>query len=675
MRKTRRHVYDNPSMRHRVNQGLWVAIAAGSIAITMTISAPVHAESPSADEGLTELSLDELLNIEVSVASIEPEPITQTPAVVSRYSVEQFRRLGLVSLRDILSFVPGVVTQSSNIPMDSIMIRGLWETFGQKVLLLIDDVPYWGPAHAQVPLLGLPLEAIDHIEVIRGPGAVIYGTNASAGVIKVVTKAYAGINSVSITAGANSTVNAGGYYATSIASTAEVAVGFEVQRGNGYEAFFANRAKSMALPDSQQTEGLLRERRNRTALIAKLRVGNFSMLGQWFESLESGSLGAGPTNINKPAVGENHGFLVGTKYQLHWANAKFSTYADYNVSYTEAYEENFTPGIERRVRFDNSGLDNYRVRGGATLHYKLAEGLSIFGGGEYERRSVGNYDLLIDGVAVLRQLEKTNLQEVSTFVQGDYSLYDFRFLLGARLTHNGLAGTGLTPRVAAVYTPSEHHSVKALLSVGFNSPTFLQTGVQLPFLTGNRDLRAEKIRTYDLAYTYSRSSALFVLNAYRVEASDLIARVRLQEGSPPSYQNSGRIKYHGAEADLQVHLGPAIAHANCAFVLEGNSIRAGNPDAVNVPAFTGNLGITYGFLEAHSLGTSLRYVGPRGPLGAYGLWNVDYRVRVQSAEIFGTVRNILGSASYSQDAAQFSSEGVPIFDPKLNIRVGARIRF
>lgn len=155
-----------------------------SLAANLIVNARVNA----VDE-MENISLDELLSLDVSVdvASSKVESIIDTPAIVSRYDTKDMQKLGLHTLKDVLSFFPGFVVQDGKVT-SMVMIRGISETFNQKVLFLLDGVPYWMPAHGDIPLLGIPIEAIDRVEVIRGPGAVIYGTNASAGVISVVTK-------------------------------------------------------------------------------------------------------------------------------------------------------------------------------------------------------------------------------------------------------------------------------------------------------------------------------------------------------------------------------------------------------------------------------------------------------------------------------------------------------
>jgi len=179
------------------------------------------------------LSLEELG--QVTVASHRPERIAETPAIVSVYNAGEMAEMGMRTLRDMLSFIPGITMQDHLFGQPIVSIRGIYEGFNQKVLFLLDDTPYFMPSHSDIPLLGIPIEAIDRIEVIRGPGAMYYGTNATAGVIKIVTKKE-GDNTLSARAGENKYLNAGGVYHSGKQDWGELSAAFELQNDEGYRA-------------------------------------------------------------------------------------------------------------------------------------------------------------------------------------------------------------------------------------------------------------------------------------------------------------------------------------------------------------------------------------------------------------------------------------------------------
>jgi len=577
--------------------------------------------------------------------------------------------MGLRSFTEFLSFIPGIFVQSSNIPMDSIMVRGISESFNQKILLLIDDVPYWGASHSQIPLHGIPLEAIDHIEVIRGPGAVIYGTNASAGVIKVVTKKGLKDNSFAIRGGSYNHFNNSGYYSTSISDSVDLSVGFEFQNESGYPGFFEN---SVTVPFATGTSGNIRKKVNKKSILFKLNAGNLNILAQAYESLEGGSLGAAPTHPEKPALFENNGQLLHADYHWNLNDSKIKVYGDYNMAYIEAWESNFQPGLERRVKFVDSEQNNYRLRGGMTLNHQFSNDLSFFVGGEYERRSVGQYDLFIGQKLILTQLKEKSANEKNVFAQVDYTLNQFRFLIGGRYIDNENAGSAFTPRVAAIYSINPSQSIKLLYSEGFNSPNFLQTDVNLPFIVGNKNLKAEIVSTIDLAYTYASQKSLLVLNAFELQTKDVITRVGTVV---PTYDNSGAFKRYGLELDFQYRQNKFSGFFNLSYLNEGKKIIDNDLEARHTPGLTGNIAMHTNILGVHGVGTSLRYIGSRSGISHHYLWNVDYQYQFNHAELFVSIRNLLSKDAYSRDVAGFSPEPVPVSDPDTNFLVGVKFYY
>lgn len=144
------------------------AITLGAIYLLLT--GPATAEDL---ESLFALDITELASIEYTVASTKPQSPIETPAIVSRYLMTDMASLGLRTLKDVPDFIPGFNLHNASIGTSTVMIRGITGTFNQKVLFLLDDVPT--PPHAAIPLLGIPVSAIESVEVIRGPDAVIYG--------------------------------------------------------------------------------------------------------------------------------------------------------------------------------------------------------------------------------------------------------------------------------------------------------------------------------------------------------------------------------------------------------------------------------------------------------------------------------------------------------------------
>ena len=139
---------------------------------------------------LTQLSLAELGNVEVTTTSKEPEQIWKTSAAIYVLTQEDIRRSGATSIPEVLRLVPGVEIAQINSNSWSVAIRGFGSAFSKSVLVLIDGRSVYTPLFAGVywDVQNVLLEDVERIEVIRGPGGTIWGSNAVNGVINIITK-------------------------------------------------------------------------------------------------------------------------------------------------------------------------------------------------------------------------------------------------------------------------------------------------------------------------------------------------------------------------------------------------------------------------------------------------------------------------------------------------------
>src|SRR5712671_2945400 len=139
---------------------------------------------------LKRLSLEQLGNVEVTTLSKEPEQVWRTPAAIYVITQEDIRRSGATNVPDILRLAPGVEVAQTDSSTWAVGIRGFGSGFSKSVLVLIDGRNVYTPLFAGVNwrLQNVMLEDVERIEVIRGPGGTIWGTNAVNGVINIITK-------------------------------------------------------------------------------------------------------------------------------------------------------------------------------------------------------------------------------------------------------------------------------------------------------------------------------------------------------------------------------------------------------------------------------------------------------------------------------------------------------
>lgn len=175
-------------------------------------STPPPATQSEAQRDLSQVSLEDLMNIKVTSVSKKEQKMSQAAAAIFVITQEDIVRSGATNIPDLLRMVPGMDVSQINANTWAVSARGFNDQFSNKLLVLIDGRAVY------TPLLGgvnwdtqdVPLEDIDRIEVIRGPGAVIWGANAVNGVINIVTKKAADTQGALVTAGGGTEVQAEG---------------------------------------------------------------------------------------------------------------------------------------------------------------------------------------------------------------------------------------------------------------------------------------------------------------------------------------------------------------------------------------------------------------------------------------------------------------------------------
>ena len=139
---------------------------------------------------LSEMTLEDLMNVEVTSVAKHEQPLSETAAAVYVITQEDIRRSGATNIPEALRLAPGVEVAQINAHTWAISIRGFNYRYANKLLVLIDGRVVYTPLFSGTlwNLEEVMLEDVERIEVIRGPGASLWGANAVNGVINIITK-------------------------------------------------------------------------------------------------------------------------------------------------------------------------------------------------------------------------------------------------------------------------------------------------------------------------------------------------------------------------------------------------------------------------------------------------------------------------------------------------------
>src|SRR5216117_336369 len=175
------------------------------VACTGTALAQTYAASGTPSE-LKKLSLEELLNMEVTSVSRRPEKLSETASAIQVITQEEIHRSGASSLPEALRLAPNLQVAQMDSRQWAISARGFNNTLANKLLVMIDGRTIYTPLYAGVfwDVQNLLLEDIDRIEVVSGPGGTLWGANAVNGVINIITRSAKDTQGLLVTGGGGS---------------------------------------------------------------------------------------------------------------------------------------------------------------------------------------------------------------------------------------------------------------------------------------------------------------------------------------------------------------------------------------------------------------------------------------------------------------------------------------
>ncbi|MCP4219034.1 MAG: TonB-dependent receptor [bacterium] len=484
-----------------------------------------------------ELDLEELMQIVVTTAGKQSEKVCDIPASVVVIRREDIEKYGYRDLPEILEHIPGLYGVHDSF-IESMGVRGFWSTLPRNIIVLVNGVKQTFDAYNATILLSLPVEAIDRIEVVRGPMSVMYGTGAFFGVINIIANRVGGQgadNRLSISVGSEKTrkiaLRASGeerdfkYAFNSLYSGTN---GLDVPLGDFVRDVSV--LPLLGLPVDAATGGKLERKNKYFNLSATFR--DFSVDASYLESplgvlaiLPPVDEGADLINralrikfaykksfIEKvDLVGSfcyfsnrlsiDYDLIVPDNYGVQTVQSSGYN-AEVNLIWTPADETNLMLGLDyRRVENASSeytipvwGLNNYRFilpEGESIvtqalfgqLNHRFSDTLKIVAGIRCEQAPEYTWALKIgsnDMAAPVYSTETTI-----------YSYTKMEFI----------------PRVALIYSPAEDHYLKFLYGQAISRPSFFHQVGSLGPLT---KLEPEKINTLELNYIGNISSKFSV---------------------------------------------------------------------------------------------------------------------------------------------------------------------
>ncbi len=560
------------------------------------------------------------------------------PGMVTVLYGDDLEARGIRTFMDALNLVPG---------LNSYIVRqGFWLTSARggteaiavgNLKILIDDIPV-NTAFATDPVPNIPVEQIERIDIIRGPGSAIYGEFATAGVVNIITRKNE--NRAFFNFGSYDTYGGGGVLSWSnFDQDLKVNLNIAGWKSNGADIETGpDTLYGRGLAYISNAPGNTNEVNEYGSAFFNLAYKKFTFNGQLLNNKQGDFFGVNyalpPPTDQDVYDSDKYGLearqevdffsFLHTKFNIGWQQQKFKASDSY------LYPPNYTifPPTGDSIIYPDGWL------------YSLYYEEEIFHGGvDFTWTTLGQHDFLVSysfkkrkandvwfesnfytGFSIPRPIEKTRLDGAeigflggrerdthSVTVQDAWRVTSNLTLTGSlRYDNYSDITDAISPRFAAVYRLNSHHIFKTQYARAFRPPSFWELySLNNTIGGGNPDLKSLTNDTCELGYIYKDLNRVFRTTLFY----SILNNLTIIENA--NYQNTGRRHYWGTELELEQQLGDYLkVDANLSYVHTQDVAKV--TEGVQAANWISNIGIIYHPTNFLNLALQYRYVGERG---------------------------------------------------------------
>lgn len=549
---------------------------------------------------LEEMSLEELMNVEIKVASTSKNrglTTRESPGIVTLITEEEIRKSGARDMIDILRLVPGFEFGVDVQGAVGVGIRGNWGYEG-KILFLLDGQELNDNTYGIV-ILGnhFSVQQIKRVEIIRGPGSALYGGFAELSVINIITKKAEDVNGLEI---------AGQY--------GQMAQGF------GRRGATLNFGKILPTLDSLAVSALIfaSEGQRSDQSYTDYRGNSYSMLGNSALNTLNANINLRYKALDIRFIHDNYRVDNRDKYSviLPFTEQKnhVNSIADakYDINIAPGFQ--LTPRITYRIQYpwystsdSNDQVTNrtYRTTANLTGTYEPTEAISISAGTQYFWEGIEN---IRGATFAFNNQSSFNFTNLAVFAQGLFKTDIVNITAGARFEQHSRYAPVFLPRIALTKVIDKFH-LKGLYSRAFRAPALLNINL-------NRDIKPEISTVLELEAGYQLAdNMLLTANVFNIEIQDAIVYATL--GAEEKYFNFERVETRGFEVEYRLRDKWGYANLNYAFYVAGrNSVNlyqvSGNENQlVGFAPHVLNLNTAFDITDNFTIAPSARFLAGR----------------------------------------------------------------
>lgn len=554
------------------------------------------------------LSLEQLLDVKISVASVKELNQRESPGILTVITEEEIKNSGARDLMDVLRLVPGFDFGVDVEGVIGVGVRGNWAHEG-KVLLMIDGHEMTENLFSTLQFGNhYPVENIYRIEIIRGPGSVVYGGTAEYAVINMISKKPEDLKGVAFA----------GY--AGFMSKQSGQRGHAMQIGDKNNGFAYSLSTNFSYANRSQDN------------YSDVYGDKYNMAGQ------SGIKNAYVSSVLEyngyelSALIDNYGLETRDAYLEILSLPYFINFDSYSIALKKKYSINDRLHIIPRISYQNQSpwrydlpsindefaafhINTQRSSASVMVDYNVTKNLNLVSGAECFRESA--VQKINGAVFSSNDAEKVSYVNTAVFSQLWYKTRWFNITAGARYNVNSWYDDSFVPRFAITKSWDRFHA-KLLYSYSFRAPNIMNLDYGI-------NIKPENTRVTELEVGYMLGTKVFfTINAFDITTSDPIIYY-YGEANGDTYMNFEETGTQGFEAGFKYKHRHYDVSANYSFYTVENkksldiySVPYNNNAMLAFPAHKLNLLINRRLLNSCYLHTSISFFGPR-----YGITSYD----------------------------------------------------